>query len=361
MLHAVVGCGVDKHHHGVWLWKKSDPYDGKVSVIPVFRRPIRFVACVVCVFAPVAVLSVAVASWFSDLPRRLPTHWGGVYPDDYATTSTFAWMCVVVGVAAVLVTVGAGVARPLFGRVSEYSVRFVVAGSAAVSATAAGAWTITAWRTIVTGRPEDLNVVWPLLAAIIGMSWGVATYLVYGRPAIEQRLLSEKPICPSRLKRGAAEYWEASLDQPALIAVASLMALAGTGIGVVIGRASAAGGLVFALLMLSSAFVVLTFSAVTVTIDRQGLRMKSRYLRFCFRRIVLQDIVSVTATDVDPAHWGGWGYRIVRGGSAFVLARGQGLVLSLSSDRVFAVALGASDAEQARDVLRSLVADDRAP
>jgi hypothetical protein len=72
------------------------------------------------------------------------------------------------------------------------------------------------------------------------------------------------------------------------------------------------------------------------------------------RRIRIGKISSARAIDLEPAEWGGWGWRASPNGSAIVLRRGEALELTFSGGRRFAVTV--DDAETGAALLNGLVA-----
>jgi len=64
------------------------------------------------------------------------------------------------------------------------------------------------------------------------------------------------------------------------------------------------------------------------------------------RVIALADIREVSAGQIEPMEWGGWGYRWIpwAKASAAVIRRGQGIILGLEDGRRFAVTVGDSRA-----------------
>jgi hypothetical protein len=60
------------------------------------------------------------------------------------------------------------------------------------------------------------------------------------------------------------------------------------------------------------------------------------------RAIALADVREVSAGQIEPMEWGGWGYRWIpwAKASAAVIRRGPGIVLGLEDGRRFAVTVG---------------------
>jgi hypothetical protein len=72
------------------------------------------------------------------------------------------------------------------------------------------------------------------------------------------------------------------------------------------------------------------------------------------RRIALDKVSSARAIDLEPAQWGGWGWRASPNGSAIVLRRGEALELTFKGGRRFAVTV--DDAATGAALLNGLVA-----
>ena len=78
------------------------------------------------------------------------------------------------------------------------------------------------------------------------------------------------------------------------------------------------------------------FSAVYVTVNDRGLEVRlGGQVRV--KRVSLQEMASVDAIDLEPARWGGWGYRVAPGRTAIVLRRGDAIEITYPNDRQFAV------------------------
>lgn len=94
-------------------------------------------------------------------------------------------------------------------------------------------------------------------------------------------------------------------------------------------------------------------SRLTVMVDRSGLRVRMGGF-LPVRRYQLVTIGEARAEYVDPARWGGWGYRMIPDGSAVVIRAGEGIVLELRNGRRFAVTV--DDAAEGAGVVNGLQA-----
>lgn len=100
----------------------------------------------------------------------------------------------------------------------------------------------------------------------------------------------------------------------------------------------------------------LPFTSIGVTIDERGLRVEYGMLRWPVSRVGLEEIEQVTAIDLRPAQWGGWGYRGSRAvlkRAAVVLRAGPAIEMELVGGRRFAVTV--DDAEVGARALQQLV------
>ncbi|MFC8917953.1 hypothetical protein ACFT5C_19500 [Streptomyces sp. NPDC057116] len=99
-------------------------------------------------------------------------------------------------------------------------------------------------------------------------------------------------------------------------------------------------------------FGTLAFVYVELTVDRHTLEVRCGHMGLPRRRIPLDTVVDARfAPSVTPRQWGGWGYRwLPEKGTAVVVRRGEGLVLTLGDGRSFTVTV--DDAEAAVRVIR---------
>lgn len=102
----------------------------------------------------------------------------------------------------------------------------------------------------------------------------------------------------------------------------------------------------------AGALLVWALAAIDVIVDARGLTVRSSFGRFAWKRIPAERIVHVEAIGIEPLRWGGWGYRLIKRGSAVVLRRGPGLRIDLVDGRVFAVTI--DDPEPAAALLNDL-------
>ncbi|GLF97076.1 hypothetical protein [Streptomyces yaizuensis] len=94
------------------------------------------------------------------------------------------------------------------------------------------------------------------------------------------------------------------------------------------------------------------FVHVAVRVDSDAVEVRCGHLGLPRRRIPLSHVVGAHVDPgVTPRHWGGWGYRWRPGkGTAVIVRRGEGIVVTLGDGRTFTVTV--DDAEAAVRAIR---------
>lgn len=99
----------------------------------------------------------------------------------------------------------------------------------------------------------------------------------------------------------------------------------------------------------------LAFVHVEVTVDREAVEVRCGHMGLPRRRIPLDQVVAAEFDPkVTPHEWGGWGCRWrPERGTAVVVRRGEGLVVTLGDGKTFTVTV--DDAELAVRVIRDRI------
>lgn len=97
----------------------------------------------------------------------------------------------------------------------------------------------------------------------------------------------------------------------------------------------------------------LAFVHVSVKVDSDCVEVRCGHIGLPRRRIPLSHVVDAEfAPRVTPCQWGGWGYRWrPEQGTAVVVRRGEGVVVTLGDGRIFTVTV--DDAEAAVRAIRA--------
>ncbi|MET7286573.1 hypothetical protein [Streptomyces sp. NPDC005573] len=100
-------------------------------------------------------------------------------------------------------------------------------------------------------------------------------------------------------------------------------------------------------------FGTLAFVHVDLKLDENSLEVRCGHIGVPRRRIPLSQVVGADFTPhVTPRNWGGWGYRWrPEKGTAVVVRRGEGIVLSLWDGHTFTITV--DNAESAVRVIRA--------
>ncbi|MFC5801842.1 hypothetical protein [Streptomyces formicae] len=99
-------------------------------------------------------------------------------------------------------------------------------------------------------------------------------------------------------------------------------------------------------------FGTIAFVHVAVTVDRDAVEVRCGHMGVPRRRIPLATVVAADFDPrVTPCQWGGWGCRWhPERGTAFIVRRGEGVVLTLDDGKTFTVTV--DDAETAVRIIR---------
>lgn len=272
------------------------------------------------------------------LPELVPTHFGASGLADAWSGRDGTWIAMTIVAAVCALGALAGIWVPgAFARV------WLQVGLGWFGAFMAGIW----WGTVVVTRdapsPDEQRLTWQLAVIIgAGLVWAALVWIAHGRvrraptePAAARGALLLAPgerVAARAVVSSPLMWWLGLVVAVVAVAVTIAMALTEQGAG-----AWVLGGVLFA-----SALAVLVLGHVQVTADARGLRVTS-WTGLPIKRISLPDIEQVRAEVIEPLEWGGWGYRVQPGKSAYVVRRGPGVAVRLTSGREFAVTTESAD------------------
>ena len=104
--------------------------------------------------------------------------------------------------------------------------------------------------------------------------------------------------------------------------------------------------------MLFALGATISFSRLVVRIDGSGFTVAFGPLGWPVKRFAWREVTAVSAIEIHPMQWGGWGYRWRPGrSSGAIMRKGPGLKLDLADNRAFVVSVdnpeaGAAVAQQ---------------
>ena len=309
----------------------------------------RIVLAGLAMAVPAIAIALTRLVWGYAIPVDVASHWSGVgAPDDSMPAArVFLVTLIIASVAAVTAVILLALPRPGM-RTKRMIILFI--GIAAGSA--ASVWVIPTWLTIQAGSVDGAVLGWWIVPLAACSLWGVIPAVIL--PA--QPLLAGAAARPAPMDLGETEVGAWSRSVTALLFL--WLALALVAIGAVAYTPILLGGesgvAMFGLSILALATLLCaSFIRLRVSVDWRGLRVVSLF-GIPMKRIPLDRVDVVEATDIRPMDWGGWGYRIMPGRSAVVLRSGPGLVVTSTSGKQFAITV--DDPEEPAALLQALAA-----
>jgi hypothetical protein len=294
------------------------------ALTPHPTRRERFAAATL--WLPVLILSVTATLWYPRLPAVLPTQWDGSGVTNTAGTE------VMIGITGSIALLGAAAGLIALADAAADIRRGLVLAAGCAAGLSTGVWLVSAGLVLVTGSSEPSAGAWPLLGVLAG-AYGLIPFALSPRRPVERELHSPASVSLAASETGA---WYTVVKVPVFLWLAGILALfavAIAAVSVVVGGAGAAGAVTVGLV----AVLCLAFARLRVSVDRRGLRVVSGLLRVPIRQLRLDQIVSARAENLHPMEWGGWGYRVLPGRSAIVVAGGPAIVVERTNGTLFAV------------------------
>ncbi|QFG69393.1 hypothetical protein [Ornithinimicrobium pratense] len=283
------------------------------------------------------------------VPAVVPRHWSGPTADGYVTGPGFASALLSTVVLVALFAAGTALLRRV---VPPAWSRWALALLGALGWGAVWLYVLTVWRVGVVGV-EQVREWWALLAVLLGLGAGWVGYAVHGRrwPSPTEVLAQVPDRARVQALRGRAvrplQPWSTELDSRTL-------RVTGVGVPVVLGAAAVwqlvAGSLALTVLLalvgLGTGLLALAWSSVTLAVDVDGLRIRSRVLPVQVSHVAAERVVGVEVQDLDPMRWGGVGLRPLPDRTSYIVdqAGGPGLVIHQRDGRRLALQVTEGDA-----------------
>lgn len=303
---------------------------------PLLNGPRQVFAGAALVLPP-ATIAMTFLIWRDGLPERIASHWSdlGAADDSLPTVGVLLTALIGSGVAML-----AGLALIALPKVNARTTRGALFWVGMVQGLAAAIWLIPAWLTYQAGSAEDA-VLGPWIIVLAACTlYGAVPYAIYPRAAIADAH-SPEPLPLSPTETGA---WSRTITARIFVWVAVFIVALTIAIMIPITFEADISVAWFALLvMVVSIVAVVAFIRLRITVDWRGLRVVSWLFAIPLKRIPLDRIRTVESTELRPSEWGGWGYRVMPGRSAVILRGGEGLVVTTTDDKQFAITLDDAD------------------
>jgi hypothetical protein len=318
---------------------------------PVPHRALTTLGTLAVPLAIAVVPFVAAGAWADQLPDPVAVHFGPDGADGFSSLAGALWP---VAIASVTLTFACWALAFFWGRTAL--VRRISAATALGMATFLTALVVgmlhlqrgLAHAAGVTGMDPVIGVALALGLAVAALgAWAVPgdPYLPATEPVPPRAALLD--LGPDE----SATWVTHATSRPALLGGGS-----GAALMLALGLALSIPALVVAAAVVAA--LVLSSTRFTVTVDRRGLTVRSA-VGWPRLSVPLDEVLQASATTVSPiAEFGGWGYRVGRGGRVGVVLRtGEGLQVQRTGGRSFVVTV--DDAATGAALLNTLAARSR--
>ncbi|WP_456788713.1 DUF1648 domain-containing protein [Cellulomonas sp. P5_C5] len=318
---------------------------------PVPHRAVTTVLTLGVPLALAAVPFVVAGAWASELPDPVAVHFGTDGPDGFSSLAGAVWPT---AIATVVLALGSWALAFFWGRTAL--LRRIAAGtavgmSAFLSTLVVGMLDLQ--RGLTDAAATDGFGLVVALSFVVGA--GAAALAAWAVPRDAHQPATE-PVPPTApvldLRPDEAASWVTHAEsRSALVIGGSVAALL-----VALGLLLSLPALVVPAVLVAAA--VLSSTRFTVTVDRRGLTVRSAVGRPRFA-VPLDEVQEAAVTTVSPLpEFGGWGYRVGRGGRVGVVLRaGEALQVERSGGRAFVVTV--DDAATGAALLNTLAARSR--
>ncbi|MET8800774.1 hypothetical protein ABZV91_30890 [Nocardia sp. NPDC004568] len=182
-------------------------------------------------------------------------------------------------------------------------------------------------------------------AALAGLLFGAAGWLA--APSSPVGAPGPAPAEPLALGRTERVSWSRRAVSPWMLLTGVVAVLMGVVVGFVAQPITGA-------LLAVSGILLAQLAVLRVVVDQRGLTVGTGPLGWPRWRLRPGDIAEVSADDISPLRYGGYGIRMIPGATAVVLRAGPGLVVTRRSGRRFVVSV--DDAGTGAGVLAGVVA-----
>ncbi|RWZ82556.1 hypothetical protein [Glutamicibacter sp. HZAU] len=319
---------------------------------------------------PAALSGATYALLAGDLPEMTATHWSSTYPDGFTRTAVFVPVCIGLTIVGAIT----GMFSLMLRNKPALLMMLLFAGGL-LAWSAAGVFVSSAAATALAETPETAvlggMMVLLIACALLGIAplWASGIYQQYTRQFNEdrqQRIDAAQSVQRTDAVEAFAEpqpesrqaEFKQTMAAPWWMWMLCLVLFAALIVAVVLpflAGGSHDGSLASVILpvALSAAVCVLMLGVIWIRVSIIGdrFRVSSALLGIPMRTIKITDIESVTSEKINPMMWGGWGWRIIPGGSAIVMKEHEGLVFDLKNKKRFAVTI--PDSRQAANVLNA--------
>lgn len=292
-------------------------------------------------------------------PTRVPTHWSGDLPDGFTDGPGFTAVVLSTTVLCVIAAAGTSVLQRV---VPALWGRWLLTAVAAVAWGAVLLYALTLWRVQVVGA-EQVRQWWALLALAGALAAAVVAYRVHGTRRPTQAELDEQVPERARVRpvrgRGVrpVQPWTTQVASTTLRVIGWGLVVVFAVVLVLLVVRSETWSLILVVLLAGvlPGVLALAWSRITVSVDADGLRVRSAVLPLPLSRVPAGQVAGVHVQELDPMAWGGIGLRALPDRTAYIVGPGlSGIVVHKRDGRRFALQVTEGD-EAARTGARTLL------
>jgi hypothetical protein len=309
----------------------------------------RIVLAGLAMAVPAIAIAITRLVWDDALPVDVASHWSGTgAPDDsQPAAGVFVVTLIIASVVVIASIILLALPRP-----DMRTKRMIVLILGIAAGSAAAVWVIPTWLTLQAGSVDGAVLGWWIVPLAACSLWGVIPAAILpARPLLAGAMARPAPMDLGETEVGA---WSRSVTALLFLWITLALVAIGAVAYTPILLDGESGVATFGLSILALATLLCaSFIRLRVSVDWRGLRVVSLF-GIPMKRIPLDQVDVVEATDIRPMDWGGWGYRIMPGRSAVVLRSGPGLVVTSTSGKQFAITV--DDPERPAALLQALVA-----
>ncbi|WP_327149969.1 hypothetical protein [Nocardia sp. NBC_01329] len=295
---------------------------------------------------------VLLAAAADRLPDPLATHFAADGADGF--TGRIATMFVSAGIGAGLAIVFAAIL--LAGVRRNLPLRRADSAVDPIRLLVGTAWGVGGFLGVIMLAGTIANLDMPDPAQVTLSGWAFATAAIAGlllaaagwiaAPESPVEATAPAPAEPLAIGRTEKVSWSRRAASPWMLMAGVVAVLMGVVLGFV------AQPLIGVLLALTGVLLA-HLALLRVVVDQRGLTVGIGPLGWPRWRLRPEDIAEVSAEDISPLQYGGYGIRLIPGATAVVLRGGPGLVVTRRSGRRFVVSV--DDADTGAGVLAGVV------
>lgn len=308
------------------------------------RRVRASLATALVASTPLLVVVTAI-TWWPQLPEVMPRQWSNGEVVAVISTPMLLTCALAVGVIGAVVATYNTIRLFRTGRNGSYL------GASMSAALPTGLWVSLAGA----ASTHFAEIGWWWLATILAAAYALLAPLI--APAGGSRIVEAAPLS---VTPGDTVAWASSFSSP--VAMWTIVGTLAISVTIGVSELVTGGDRIAALAWLGAGLLITIpvaalFTRVRVFVDARGVIVRSGVGNITLCHVPLEQVQTARAEWVEPARWGGTGYRVGSKGSALITGSGPVLALELSDGSEFSVSLrspaDAADAAAVAETLRA--------